>query len=55
MGMDCRWVGDWGREDITSTFGVRGKIKMEGEFWDERGLHVGNKYFKHKNIYTYTR
>ena len=50
----------WGkvRKDITGTFGVLPddqKWKERVDFFAERGLCMGNMYFKHNYIHKYTR
>ena len=52
------WIGDRTRAGITGAFGVPGEndnsIKA-AEFCEERGLGVGNTYFKHRSVPKYTR
>ena len=46
------------RADITGVFVVPGKNdngRRVVEFCAERGLHVGNRYFKHRSLHKYTR
>ena len=52
------WIGDRTRVDITSTFGALGENnngRRVVKFCDERGLCVGNTYFKHTSLHKYTR
>ena len=51
-------IGDKTRAGITSTFGVPGENdygRRVEEFCAERGLCVGNTYFKHRILQKYTR
>ena len=47
------WIGDRTRAGITGAFGVPGENdngRRVVEFCEERGLCVGNTYFKHKCV-----
>ena len=52
------WIGGRTRAGITGVFGVPGendnRIRVV-EFCTERGLCVGNTYFKHRSLHKYTR
>ena len=52
------WIGDRTRDGITGAFGVPGEndngIRVV-ELCAERGLCVGNTYFKHRSLHKYTR
>ena len=48
------WIGDRKRAGIIGAFGVPGKSdndKRIVEFYAERGLCVGNTYFKHSSLH----
>ena len=52
------WIGDWTRAGITGAFGVPGKNdngRRVVEFCTEKGLCLGNTYFKHRSAHKYTR
>ena len=52
------WIRDRTRASITGAFGVRGEndnCRRVMEFCAERGLCVGNTYFKHRSLHKYTR
>ena len=52
------WIGDRVRASITGAFGVPGENDNERrvvEFYAERGMCVGNIYFKQKSLHEYTR
>ena len=52
------WIGDRMRASITGAFGVpreNDKGRRVVEFCAERGLYVGNTYFKHISLHKYTR
>ena len=52
------WIGDRTRADIAGAFGVSGENdngRRVVEFCEERGLCVGNTYFKHRGLHKYTR
>ena len=50
------WIGDRIRAGITGAFGVlEENDKRVKEFCAERGLCVGNIYFKHRSLRKYTR
>ena len=53
-----RWIRDRVRGNITGAFGVPGENdngRRMDEFCAERGLYVGNTYFKHKSLHKYTK
>ena len=52
-----KWIGNKTRTGITNDFGVPGDNNKcrRVEFCIERGLYVGNTYFKHKSLHKYTR
>ena len=52
------WIGDRTRAGITGAFGVPGEndnSRRVVEFCAEKGLCVGNSYFKHRSLHKYTR
>ena len=52
------WIGDKTRDGITSAFrdpGENDNGRKVVEFCKERGLCVGNTYFKNRSLYKYTR
>ena len=52
------WIGDRTRAGITDAFGVTGENdngRRVVEFCKERGLFMGNTYFKRRNVQKYTR
>ena len=52
-----RWIGDNTRANITDAFGVPGENDNSGrvvDFCAEKGLCVGNTYFKHRSLHKYT-
>ena len=52
------WIEDRIRAAITAAFGVPGENDSGRgvvEFYAERGLCVGNIYFKHRSLYKYAR
>ena len=52
------WMGNRTRAGITGAFGVPGQNgngRRVVEFCAERGLCLGNTYFKHICLYKYTR
>ena len=52
------WIGDRTKVGITSAFGVPGENdngRRVVEFCEEKGVYVGNIYFKHRSVYKYTR
>ena len=52
------WIGDRTRAGITGAFGVLGEHnngRRVVEFCAERGICVGNTYFKHLSLHKYTR
>ena len=52
------WIGDRTRAGITVALGVPGENdngRRVVEFCEERGLCVGNTYFKHRSMHKYTR
>ena len=54
----CFLGGDRIRAVITRAFGVSGENdngRRVVEFFAERGLCIGNIYFKHKNLHKYKR
>ena len=53
-----RWIEDRTRAGIAGAFGVSGENdngRKVLEFYAEKGLCVGNTYFKLKGLYKYTR
>ena len=60
VGNGCRLciLGDRMRASIAGTFGVPGENdngRKVMEFYAERGLCIGNTYFKHRSLDKYTR
>ena len=50
------WIEDRTRAGITGGFRVTGEnVRRVVEFCVERGLCVGNTYFKHRSLHKYTR
>ena len=52
------WIEDRVRTGITAAFGVHEENdngRRVVEFIAERGLCVGNTYFKHRSVHKYTR
>ena len=52
------WIGDSPRAGITGGFGVPGEndnARRMVDFCTERGLCVGNTYFRHISLHKYTR
>ena len=58
MGEVNGWIGDRTIAGITGAFGVPGENdngRRVVEFCAERGLCVGNTYFKHRSLHKYIR
>ena len=58
LGYLNRWIGDRMRASITVGFLVPGENDIGRrvvEFCGERGVCVGNTYFKHRSLHKYTR
>ena len=52
------WIGDKDRAGITGDFGIpeeNDNGRRMVDFCAEKGLCVGNTYFKHMNLHKYTR
>ena len=52
------WIGDRTRSGVIGAFGVSGENyngRRVMELCAERGLCVGNTYFKHRSLHKYTR
>ena len=48
------WIGDRTKASITGAFGVSGENDIGRrvvEFCEERGLFVGNTYFRHRSLH----